>query len=306
MSRLQIALALADRGWSVFPLAPGAKLPSIPAAHPPGTAARRSCRGRCGRAGHGVHDATADASVITAWWRHCPDANIGLACGPSGLVVLDLDTPKAGQQPPLGGLGITCGADVLAALAEDAGQPLPGATYTVRTGRGGLHLYFRAPAGPVLPNTAGRLGRLIDTRANGGYVVAAGSTVDGRAYEVLDDVAPGELPTWLAERLRPATIRHLPTPPPVDQRAAGYANAALRNEIQRVLDAPVGQRNATLNRAAYSLGTLVGAGALPERLVREALQRAAEAVGLAAAEVAATVDSGLRAGTSRPRGGGAA
>lgn len=145
MTRLHIALELAARGWAVFPLAPGAKLPAIPAAHPAGTAARRSCRGQCGRPGHGVHDATIDPEILRHWWRHCPNANVGVACGPSGLVVLDLDTPKNGQQPPKHGPGITCGADVLAALAEQAGQPLPAGTYAVRTGRGGLHLYFRAP-----------------------------------------------------------------------------------------------------------------------------------------------------------------
>jgi hypothetical protein len=304
MTYLQIALDLAARGWSVFPLAPGTKLPAIPATHPAGTALRRSCRGQCGHPGHGVHDATTNTDLITVWWSHCPDANIGLACGPSGLVVLDLDTPKDGQQPSTGAPGITCGADVLAALAEEAAEMLPTDTYTVRTGRGGLHLYLRAPAGPELPNTAGRLGWLVDTRAAGGYVVAAGSIVNGQTYDLVHDAPPVLLPPWLADRLRPPAVRHLPPPKP--EHCAGYANAALRNEIQRVLDARVGQRNATLNRAAYSLGTLVGAAALPEPLVREALLRAADAVGLAAAEAIATVDSGLRAGMHRPRGGGAA
>lgn len=305
MKHLEIALELAGRGWRVFPLASSAKLPAIPAAHPAGTVARRSCRGQCGRPGHGVHDATSDPKVIARWWRHCPSANVGVACGPSGLIVLDLDTPKDGQASPRGADGIACGADVLAAMAEAAGKPLPTDTYTVRTGRGGLHLYFRAPAGPELPNTAGRLGWLIDTRATGGYVVSAGSTVNGRAYELVHDTVPADLPSWIADQLRPPAVRPLPAPAEIG-RPTGYANAALRNEIQRVLDAPVGQRNGTLNRAAYCLGTLVGAEALPESLVRDALQRAAEAVGLGAAEAAATIGSGLRAGTCRPRGGGAA
>lgn len=73
-----------------------------------------------------------------------------------------------------------------------------------------------------------------------------------------------------------------------------------------MLDAAHGQRNATLNRAAYSLGTLVDAGVLPEPLVGEALLQAAQSVGLHLAEAAATIASGLRAGTARPRGGGAA
>ena len=302
---LPFALEFACHGWHVFPLAPGTKVPAIPAAHPPGSLARQSCRGHCGRPGHGVHDATTDPEVVTAWSRHFPTANVGVACGPSGLVVLDLDTPKPGQAPPSDEPGIACGADVLALLAERAGQPLPIGTYTVRTARGGLHLYFRTPHGLELPNTAGRLGWLIDTRAAGGYVVAAGSAVEGRAYDLLHDAPPAELPEWIAALLAPPVVRSLPTPPEVG-RSAGYANAALRNELQRVLDAPVGQRNATLNRAAYCLGTLVGGGALAEALVRDALQAAAEAIGLGTAEAAATIGSGLSAGTCRPRGGGAA
>jgi hypothetical protein len=304
VSRLQVALELAARGWHVFPLAPGAKLPAIPAAHQAGSALRRSCRGQCGRGGHGVHDATVRPDVITAWWRHCPTANVGISCGPSGLVVLDLDTPKNGRPAPMALPGIACGADVLAALAERAGAPLPMDTYTVRTGRGGLHLYFGAPAGLELPNTAGRLGWLVDTRADGGYVVGAGSTVAGRDYVLVHVGKPHDLPGWITTALLPPPPA---TPPrPIGGQRPGYAHAALRNEVQRVLDAPPGQRNATLNRAAYSLGTLVGAGVLPEALVGEALLQAAQSVGLGLPEPAATIASGLRAGTARPRGGGAA
>jgi bifunctional DNA primase/polymerase-like protein len=74
----------------------------------------------------------------------------------------------------------------LAILAEEAGQPLPGDTLTVRTPTGGLHLYA-VPAGVVLRSTAGErgngLGWKFDTRAWGGYVVAPGSTTPDGRYE---------------------------------------------------------------------------------------------------------------------------
>ncbi|MGI5516009.1 bifunctional DNA primase/polymerase [Streptomyces sp. CA-106131] len=45
---------------------------------------------------------------------------------------------------------------------------------------GGFHLYFAAPPGVRLGNTAGRLGKRIDTRAWGGHVVApAASPMSG-------------------------------------------------------------------------------------------------------------------------------
>src|SRR5690606_6177894 len=96
---------------------------------------------------------------------------------------------------------INDGADVFAALCERHGQPFPFDTYTVRTGRGGMHLYFTAPAGLEVRNSVGRLGWLIDTRARGGYVVAAGSIVAGRAYTVVNDADPAPLPGWLATLL---------------------------------------------------------------------------------------------------------
>ncbi|MBE1603730.1 hypothetical protein HEB94_000578 [Actinopolymorpha pittospori] len=92
-------------------------------------------------------------------------------------MVVDLDTPNPGDAPPQEWVlpGITNGADLLAELAARAGQPLPVDTYTVQTGRGGLHLYFTTPSsGETMGNSAGRLGWHVDTRG-GGYVVAAGS-----------------------------------------------------------------------------------------------------------------------------------
>ena len=96
--------------------------------------------------------------------------NIGIATGPSGLVVIDLDTAQARRGAAAGWAlpGITDGADVLAALCERARPAVPGETFTVRTGRGGLHLYFTAPPGAALRQHRGRargLGWLIDTRA---------------------------------------------------------------------------------------------------------------------------------------------
>jgi hypothetical protein len=80
----------------------------------------------------------------------CP-YNIGLACGPSGLLVIDLDVPNEPGQPS--------GADALARLSAEASQPCLEPTFAVSTPSGGWHLYFRAPARPV-PNSAGRLAPL--------------------------------------------------------------------------------------------------------------------------------------------------
>jgi hypothetical protein len=62
--------------------------------------------------------------------------------------------------------------------------------------------------------------------------------------------------------------------------------------------APEGQRNGTLNRAAFRLGQL----GLGLEVVTAALAPVAEDIGLGAHETAATIRSGVRAGAQHPRG----
>jgi hypothetical protein len=80
-----------------------------------------------------------------------------------------------------------------------------------------------------------------------------------------------------------------------------YAEAALAAEADRVAWAPVGTRNDTLNRAAFALGRLVGAGLVDESAVRYELTRAARHAGLGRVETARTIRSGLTAGRRLPR-----
>lgn len=65
--------------------------------------------------------------------------------------------------------------------------------------------------------------------------------------------------------------------------------------------APLGDRNNRLNRAAFSLGTLVAGGELDAVLVERELVAAALAAGLSEPETRVSVASGLRAGAREPR-----
>jgi len=69
---LRSALALAARGWLVFPCVPSGKRPAL--------------------RGNWQNLATTSPDQVNAWWAKTP-YNIGTACGPSGLVVIDLDVP---------------------------------------------------------------------------------------------------------------------------------------------------------------------------------------------------------------------
>ncbi|MFF1371944.1 bifunctional DNA primase/polymerase [Streptomyces virginiae] len=299
---LNAALAAAERGWPVFPLRPGDKRP---AGHP-----ERNCprTGRC-TDGHRTPEqrATLDPGNITACWQAAP-YNVGIATGPAGLLVVDLDIPKDEDGPaPQEWAGATDGLDVFAMICERAGERLPTETFTVRTRRGGQHLYFTAPAEKQLRGSAGRLGWKVDTRAWGGYVVAAGSTVGTGSYEIIHDAPPAPLPTWLGDLL---TTPPAPAPVPVAVlrsrigKADRYATAALNGEVAKVAAAVTGTQNATLYNAAYALGRLVAAGTLAEAEVTDALTAAAPE-GLAPSRVAASIRDGIHRSARNTMGGAA-
>lgn len=191
---LTAALQLAAAGWPVFPLT--GKVPTIPSAHPQGDPLRGSCKGECGRDGHGMIDATTDPDRIGQWWSTWPGANVGVR-PPQNVMVLDVDPRHDGDRS----------LDALQA----AHGPLP-VTLTAVSGRGdgGAHRYYRRPVGKI---SARGLGPGIDLKTCSGYVVAPPSVHPdtGRAYAWVDPDAPvADPPAWLVEVLRPAP----PTPAP--------------------------------------------------------------------------------------------
>jgi hypothetical protein len=130
------------------------------------------------RTAHGEKDATIDPSQIRHWWERWPDANIGIATGPSGLVVLDID-----------------GEDGLALFKELAGNPTE--TLLAKTGRPkGLHLYYQ---GTGIPSSQVK-GEHFDVRGATGYVVAPGSVHEnGTVYEFCNpNCPPIAVPSWVA------------------------------------------------------------------------------------------------------------
>ncbi|MGH7745816.1 MAG: bifunctional DNA primase/polymerase, partial [Candidatus Dormibacteria bacterium] len=179
MTQRSIAPALAGAhyyrrlGWAVFPCRPGLKIPYA------GT--------------RGVNDATTDARIIAAWWAATPDANVAIACGASGLVVIDID-PRHG------------GDETWSDLVAQHGEPT---TLQVCTPSGGSHYYYRAPDGVEIASGASVLGAGVDVRARGGYVLAPPSVVDGVAYVYEAEHGPREiapvtlppLPSWLRDAL---------------------------------------------------------------------------------------------------------
>lgn len=124
-------------------------------------------------------EATVDVRKITAWWSEFPERGIGIATGEgSGLTVLDVD----GEE----------GVAALGKLAAGVGMP-PTPCVTTRPGR--YHYYFRYIA--EVKSNAGKLGEKLDTRGDGGYVVAPPSRhVSGGPYAWIQDPWKVELADW--------------------------------------------------------------------------------------------------------------
>lgn len=277
------ALSAASRGWSVFPLVPGEKIPAI-----------RDWERR----------ATTGQQQIHRWWGDGARNNVGVATGRSGLVVIDLDGARGGVAPERFA-GARNGHDALAMLAAEAGAEMPTDTFAVAT-PGGRHLYFRTPSEVSLRNSAGALAWRVDTRAHGGYVVAAGSVREQGIYRVERYAPVAELPAWLARALIP---RPLPTPviriELSRERADAYVRAIVEREAQLVAAACTGTRHHTLLKAARTLGRLVGGEELSEADARRALHTAAAGHvgvdGTTPREVHQTIEDGLRYGMRLPR-----
>lgn len=163
---LTAALQYAAEGLRVFPL---------------------QTRGKRPRIKRWQEEATADPDRIREWWGRWPEANIGIVAG-DGLAVVDVDTG---------------GQSVREALVRLLGEERLPATRIVRTGSGGIHLYFRDDPDAPLPQTAGALGDGVDTRAAGrGYVVAPPSLhPSGEPYRVLRDHALAPVPGWIRDRI---------------------------------------------------------------------------------------------------------
>jgi len=174
--------------------------------------------------------ATTDPETIRTWFRR--RRNVGIATG-RGLLVLDID---------LGG-------------EEWLRQQAVPLTWSARTGSGGLHYYFRLPPGVELRDTAGKLAAGVDTRGDGGMVVAPPSVSGRGLYEW--QTAPGEvdlapIPAWLLTRLL--------------ELASGSERSPVRDLPETI---PTGQRNEALARVA---GALWRPGVLSESALAASLQ----------------------------------
>lgn len=238
---------------------------------------------------NGFKGATRFPRIIERWWSDWPDAAVGLPTGEkTGFFALDIDNKPGGAN----------GFHWLAEMEAEHG-PLPD-TARVTSPNGGLHIYFKYVVGT---RNRGALGAGVDIRSEGGYVLAAGSTMaNGRSYKWETDTREiADAPAWLLDLLLPKSA---PAHTQYSLSAAtnnAYVDAAVDRELADLAGAPMGTRNNALNDAAFSIGTIVGAGAISEAEARALLQDVARGWGRDWSRCCKTIENGLKAGIQNPR-----
>lgn len=170
MTKLENALALAARGFYVFPLIPDGKTPAVDGWQ--AKASRDTARVR------------AMWTCSVTGWEH--DYNIGIYTGQYGdgkaLLVIDVDT-KNGKD-----------GNVELLRLEMEGKDIP-PTLEALTPTGGRHLFYEVDA--AVKQGANTLGVGLDTRSRGGYVCGHGSVTDKGEYVLRSQHEIAMAPAWL-------------------------------------------------------------------------------------------------------------
>jgi hypothetical protein len=243
--------------WFIFPLKPRDKTPITT---------------------NGFKDASNDPERIKQWWAQHPQANIGVDCERSNLAVIDLDGLNA--------------LDRWNVISDSMGLPFARCA-VAETGGGGNHIVYAQP-NPRIRNTNGKLGKGIDTRGDGGYIVLAPSVhPSGKLYQWLHEYEPeyglDPMPAELAE-----LILNTPLPPAAEAKHIGNPKGAIKAAISKVAQAPKGERNNVLSNQAWFLFHLVKDGSLPLNVATDALSYAGRTVGLTEKEIQITLQSKTR------------
>jgi hypothetical protein len=241
------ALELGAQGYPVFPVATS-KRPTCPC---------------------GFKDAASEPREIRRLWRDHPAPLIGVPTGePSGLFVLDIDSPRHIEA---------------AEWLERCAPSLP-ETRQQTTRSGGLHLFFNHHQG--LRNSAGRVARGVDTRADGGYIIAW----TPQAW-LIEPRPIADIPPWL---IKAAT----PPPPPVVRCDPSLSVEGARRKVEGIVSAVAtaraGQRNSLAFWGACRLAELVKQRILAERDAIALGLEAARQAGLSPKEANRTISSAFR------------
>jgi bifunctional DNA primase/polymerase-like protein/primase-like protein len=279
---LRAALKALNMGFHIFPVRAGDKIP-----HP--------------MAGQWGETATNDPNQVIRFWTQVdPNANIGVACKPSNLLVVDLDRAKkdwALKDTEWGYVHAAFGPSVDGEdlfdemkfkLSDDDQDPYE--THVVQTGSGGVHLYYRWPASWPRISQASPAKGVVDVRGNGGqyggYVLADGSRTAAGPYAAYAPAHEIALPpVWIrklvvekppVQKIRrpqglrqPGAISHSGLVDSVRNAGEGNRNNALLWAARTMCE-----ENATENECLATLGPAASAAGLGDFEIQRTIQSA--------------------------------
>ena len=109
------------------------------------------------------NQATQDKRQFREWWSEWPDANI--ATTTERFIVVDID-PRNGGKDTFELLGMI--------------HDFPDTAISATQG-GGNHIFYALPQGVRVKGGTNKLGKGVDIKSAGGYVLLPGWTIEGRA-----------------------------------------------------------------------------------------------------------------------------
>jgi hypothetical protein len=271
MEFLRIALELAEQGFHVFPLLPDSKKPAI-----------KDFPNR----------ATRDPEKIKDFWTDPvmeleQNFNIGISTtrfGDNGaLIVVDVDNK-----------GDKRGDDVLFDL-ELEGKELP-RTFAQRTPTGGRHivLFHHEP----VKQGVSVLGKGLDIRSKGGYIVAAGSWINGQNYFIEEDLAIAQAPEWVVRECGKAIEK---SNVPVDLSGINVEEAIKRAIFFLENEAPESVKGDGGDQKAYSVAARVKDFGVPQdRALDLMMDHWFGGSGWSAEKLAVKIENAYRYGVEAP------
>lgn len=237
--------------------------------------------------------ATYDLNQLARWSADYPNCNWRVVMTGSNIWGLDCDTPPIHAHD---------GVSALAQLVQTHG-PLPPRP-TVRSGGGGLAIFFDHKAGEKIIGDSGHPAPGIDPRRGRQSQTIPPSihTATRRPYRWLVEpwqTAPPVAPTWLLKLVQPPPE---PNYKSITINTSDIARRRLYRAASIVAQADAGRRNDVLNRRSFQIGCMIATGYLSEQEAIEALYSAARAAGLAHIEAKATIKSGVNSGLRKGHG----
>lgn len=187
----------------------------------------------------------------------------------NGIIALDVDTKTADKN----------GFNTI----KELNLEVPPTQYQF-TPSGGAHFIFKLPEGVEIGNTVGTIGAGLDTRGERGWIALY--DLQGK------DVAPA--PQWFLDRAKEEIVPKVSANYKIEP---SYAYNLLDEMCQRIVDAPKGESNDTLNLVAFEAAqTFLATGVFEKEYVFQRLFVAAKERGKPDYEANATIDSGFEGG----------